>query len=160
MRLVVCFFFQLQVQYNSQNTDVTFLSGVKKADVNKHPISTKLAKTKTRLKHSPNLGPRQITVPTCKAILELSAGRESAKQIDRKHLIYCSPCYEYEQINQVKLTGLEEDCTLSIKIYFIERLISITSPPCSKTVSSTTSLNISIDRQNPKIQSLLPISSP
>lgn len=36
----------------------------------------------------------------------------------------------------------------------------LTSPPCSRTVSSTTSLSISIERQNPKMQSLLPISSP
>lgn len=35
-----------------------------------------------------------------------------------------------------------------------------TSPPCSNTVSSTTSLSISMERQNPSIQSLLPISSP
>lgn len=35
-----------------------------------------------------------------------------------------------------------------------------TSPPCSKTVSSTTSLSISMERQKPMIQSRLPMSSP
>nr|GMD41576.1 hypothetical protein Iba_chr10bCG1030 [Ipomoea batatas]GMD46164.1 hypothetical protein Iba_chr10eCG0670 [Ipomoea batatas] len=35
-----------------------------------------------------------------------------------------------------------------------------TSPPCSTTMSSTTSLNISTERQNPRIHSFLPMSRP
>ncbi|ONI03739.1 hypothetical protein PRUPE_6G278900 [Prunus persica] len=53
-------------------------------------------------------------------------------------------------------------CPLSLRASntFLPLLVTIARLPCSSTVSSTTSLSISMERQNPKIHSFLPVSRP
>lgn len=77
------------------------------------------------------------------------------KYIVRCTLLYVSKPTKSDRNNGPKLAWYS-NTTKKVKI----NTICHTSPPCPKTVSSTTSLNISMERQNPSIQSLLPISRP